>query len=283
MTITKLQADAKKYASDRLINVSEAKRLVTVAKSSGSKKPIDDVFEAIRVHTDAAVSTPATRAIISSLEQRLTRAEYVAYAQKAASGAGAWAPSSGTKVPKSAQPAAIQKIVERWEQSGDPVNVSSISIAGKPVYMFDQFTDFGAAVGLFDEAGKNIEMKQDTENVKRNSERIQAKYITPFSVPELKNWKAAISKTDIGVLLDFGSRGSRSDPETSRAMSAEMKDAMAQMKASLGANNRLELFHNRYDRTYLLTGGQVGGAGNNEYALFTNAGTPIKAFKISGE
>ena len=67
---------------------AEAKTLIKEARASGSKKPIDDIFKAID-RTSAAIETGATRLILKELDQTMTKAEWVAYAQKASSPSGA--------------------------------------------------------------------------------------------------------------------------------------------------------------------------------------------------
>ena len=117
---TKVTLDqvVRRAAENLNVDGREAPAIVRAAKASGSKKPIDDVFEAID-RVDASVDAKAVRFICANLDQKMSRAEWVRYVQKCASTAGAWAPGSEgtTKVSWSDLPAALKKIYDRWEKS----------------------------------------------------------------------------------------------------------------------------------------------------------------------
>lgn len=112
----KLKAAVNRAAADPKITAREAKTLVNAAKQSGSSKPIDDVFVAIK-QTNAAIEGDATRYVVANLDQKLDRKEWTAYVQKAASGAGVWGPSHAKIVKRDDLPPAVAKIYDRWLSS----------------------------------------------------------------------------------------------------------------------------------------------------------------------
>lgn len=287
MPVSKLDTVVRRAATDRNITATEARAIVKEAKASGSKKPIDDVFKAID-RSDAAIETKATRIILKELDQKLSRAEWVAYAQKAASPSGAWGPSGegGKSVKRADVPAAIQKIHDRWASS-DPegeseVQMVELDVAGKPAYLLSQYSEFGTSFGLFDGSGKSIELKEDTKNVERNRARVQAAYDQHFGTPDMKAWKGTIEHTDLGVIRNYYANASELKGRTrTDALTAEMKSVFSDDKKKLkGDGIEQQVFKNKTDGSLLLITGDRTGRGAEHFALFKKTGELVKRFSI---
>lgn len=284
-TISKLDAATRRAAADKKISATEARTLIKEAKASGSKKPIDDIFKAID-RTDAAVETKATRLILKELDQKMSRADWVAYAQKAASTAGPWGPGGegGKTVKRADVPAAIQKIHDRWlkGQPEDEVQMTELDVAGKPAYLLSQYSEFGTSFALFDAAGKSIELKDDVENIERNRKRIQGAYAEHFGTPDMKAWKGTIENTDLGVIRNYYATASelKGKPRTD-ALNAEMKAVFADDKKKLrGDSIEQQVFKNKSDGSLLLITGDRTGRGAEHFALFSKKGELVKRFSI---
>ena len=130
MAIAKLDVATRRAALDKKITAAEAKTLIKEAKASGSKKPIDDIFKAID-RTSAAIETGATRLILKELDQPMTKAEWVAYAQKAASPAGVWGPGSdgGKNVKRADVPAPLPELFDYLPPAG--VGAATIAVGAR--------------------------------------------------------------------------------------------------------------------------------------------------------
>lgn len=285
MAIAKLDVATRRAALDKKITTAEARTLIKEAKASGSKKPIDDIFKAID-RTSAAIETGATRLILKELDQTMTKAEWVAYAQKATSPAGVWGPGSdgGKNVKRADVPAAIQKIHDKWLKSSpeDDVNMTAIEVAGKPVYLLSQYSEFGTSFAAFDAAGKNIELKEDTKNVDRNKKRIQGAYAEHFGTPDMKAWKGTIENTDLGVIRNYYANASELKGKTrTDALTAEMKAVLSEDKKKLkGDSVEGQVFRNKSDGSLLLITGDRTGRGAEHFALFDKRGELVKRFSI---
>lgn len=283
MPVSKLDTVIRQAATDKHITRAEAKKIVTAAKATSTTKPIDDVFKAID-KADAAVDMGATRLILSELDQHMTRAQWVEYAQKATSPAGVWGPGSegGTSVRRGDLPPAVRKVFDRWNSgSEDAPTVTKLDVAGKPVYLLSQYSEFGTSFGAFDEAGKHIELKEDTKNVERNARNTQAKYDSVFKLPEMRGWANAIEHTDLGVIINYRAAGpALTGAKRTQAMSPDMKAAEKDLKATLKAGADIELFHSTKDGTYLLVGTPASHSGRAEYAHFSKQGKLLQTYSL---
>ncbi|MFO0594479.1 MAG: hypothetical protein U0228_04225 [Myxococcaceae bacterium] len=285
MPVSKLDTAVRRVAIDNHITASEAKTLIKEVKASGSKKPIDDLFKAID-RTDAAIDTDATRLILKELDQKMSKTEWVHYAQKAASTAGAWGPGGegSTKVTRANLPPALQKIFDKWEKSSpeDKPEVSSFDVAGKKAYLMSQYSEFGTSYGLFDEGGKSIELKEDSANVQKNARRIQKAYDQYFRAPDMKNWKNSIEHTELGVIRNYYANASelKGAPLTN-ALNAEMKKVISEDKKSVKkADVETQVFKNKTDGSFLIITGSRSGIGPEHFALFNKAGSLQKRFDL---
>ncbi len=285
MPVSKLDTVVRRAAQDKNITATEARAIVKEAKASGSKKPIDDIFKAID-RSDAAIESKATRLILKELDQKMSRAEWVAYAQKAASPSGAWGPGGeGGKIVKRADvPAAIQKIHDRWAKADpeDDVEMVELDVAGKPAYLLSQYSEFGTSFALFDGSGKSIELKEDTQNVERNRVRIQAAYDQHFGTPDMKAWRGTIEHTDLGVIRNYYANASELKGTTrTGALNAEMKAVFAEdKKKTKGDSIEQQVFKNKTDGSLLLITGDRSGRGPEHFALFKKSGELVKRFSI---
>ncbi len=284
MAISKLDSTIRRVAADDHITRAEARSLVKEAKASGSKKPIDDIFNAID-RTRASIEAGATRLILSELDQKMTKKEWVEYAQKAASPSGVWGPGSdGAKnVKRSELPDAVKKVFDRWQKSQpeDDVYVVEIDVAGKPAYLMHQYSEFGTSFGLFDAAGKSIELKEDTENVRREARRIQGAYDKHFRSPEMRAWKNCVQHTDIGVLRDMYSSATELKGRTlSDALNTEMKKVIAEDKKSVKRDPQTQVFKNKSDGSYLVITQARDYKGPEHFALFNKQGALVKRFEV---
>jgi hypothetical protein len=282
MPVSKLDAVVRQVATDKLITRAEAKKIISAVKESPGTKPIDDVFKAID-KSGAAIEAGATRLLLSELDQKMTRAEWVSYAQKATSPAGLWGPSDegGTKVSRAELPPALKKIFDKWSASEDAPNVTKLDVAGKDVYLFDQYSEFGTSFGAFDEAGKSIELKEDTTNVRRNARRTQAKYDAVFKQPEMAAWAKSIEHTDLGVIINYRENATAlTGAGKTAASTPDVKKAERDMRATLKAGAQLELFKNSKDGSYLLVGTPASNSGAAEYAHFSKAGKLLATYSL---
>ena len=283
MPVNKLDTVIRQAASDKLITRAEARRIVSAAKQVGTTKPIDDVFKAID-KSDAAIEVGATRLILSELDQRMTRGQWVEYAQKATSPAGLWGPGSegGTSVKRGDLPPAMRKVFDKWNDgSEDAPRVTKLDVAGKPVYLMSQYSEFGTSFGAFDEAGKHIELKEDSKNVRRIARHQQEKYDSVFKRPEMSGWSNAVEHTELGVIINYRASGpSLTGAKRSEAMSADMKKAEKDMKATLKTGAEVELFRSTKDSTYLLVGTPASHSGRAEYAHFSKQGKLLAAYSL---
>lgn len=283
MPVSKLDSVVHHAAADRLITRAEAKKIVTAAKKEPGRKPIDDVFKAIDKQK-AAVDMGATRLILSELDQKMTRAQWIEYAQKATSPAGVWGPGNegGTSVKRDALPAGVKKVFDRWNDGAeDAPTVTRLDVAGKDVFLMSQYSEFGTAFAAFDASGKQIELKEDTVNVKRNAERTQAKYDAVFKRPEMKGFANAIEHTELGVIINYRAAGpSLTGAKKTQAMSADMKKAERAMKAQLKSGAEVELFKSTKDGSYLLVGTPASRSGRAEYAHFSKQGKPLGTYSL---
>jgi hypothetical protein len=283
MPVNKLDTAIRQAASDKLITRTEARKIVLAAKQTPSAKPIDDVFKAID-KSGAAVATGATRLILSELDQRMTRSQWVEYAQKATSPAGLWGPGSegGTRVKREDLPAGVRKAFDRWNNGEDTPTVTKLDVAGKPVYLMSQYSEFGTSFGAFDEAGKQIELKEDTKNVGRNARRTQQKFDAVFKRPEMRGWSSAIEHTELGVIINYRAAGTfLTGARRSQAMSPEMKKAEKTFKEALKAGAEIELFRSTRDGTYLLVGTPASNSGREEYAHFSKQGKLLNTYSLA--
>ncbi len=285
MPVSKLDTAVRRVAVDNHITATEAKSLIKEAKASGSKKPIDDIFKAID-RTDASIDTKATRLILKELDQKMTRSEWVHYAQKAASTAGAWGPGSdgSTRVKRADLPPALGKIFDKWEKSSpdDTPEVVSFDVAGKPAFLMSQYSEFGTAYGLFDEAGKSIELKEDSQNVQREARRIQSAYDTHFRAPDMRNWKDSIQHTELGVIRNYYANASAlTGSKKTDALTAPMKKVIAEdTKAVKRSDVDTQVFKNKTDGSLLIVTQARTGIGAEHFALFNKAGTLVKRFEL---
>lgn len=282
MPITKLDTVIKKAASDRIIRGSEATAIIREAKKSGSTRPITDVFAAID-RTRASIDAKATRLICGNLEQKMTRAEWIHFAQKCASPSGVWGPGGdgAKKVSRAELPPAVKKVFDRWQASDaeDKVNVVTFTVAGKPAYLMNQYSEFGTSFGLFDQAGKSLDLKEDSENVKRETARVQGTFDKYFRSPEMKAWRDAVEHTDIGVLSDYRKVSTALDASKIAALPAEVKTVLADMKKDVKKDLRLEVFRNKSDGS-LLAIVQQSYTGPEHFAHFSKSGTLKQRFTI---
>jgi hypothetical protein len=282
MPISKLDAAVKKAAADRIITGKEAPAIIREAKKSGSKKPITDVFNAIH-NTNASVDAKATRLICGSLDQKLSRAEWVSLAQKCASPSGVWGPGGDgtTKVARKDLPPAVRKIFDRWaaSDSEDTPNVRMFKVAGKPAYLMDQYSEFGTSFALFDEAGKSIELKQDDENVRRETSRVQSMFDAIYRAPEMKAWSKALEHTDIGVLTDYSKVATELDgAKKDAALTGEVKsfvdDALKNIK-----KGESRVYRNKSDGS-LLVAVQKSYSGPEKLGHFSKSGKLLGTYQI---
>jgi len=133
-------------------------------------------------------------------------------------------------------PAAIQKIHDRWLKSSpeDDVRMTAIDVAGKPLYLLSQSSEFGTGFAMFDGAGKNIELKEDSKNVERNKKRLQGAYAEHFSMPDMRAWKGTIENTDLGVIRNYYANASELKGKTrADALPPEMKAVLSEDKKKL--------------------------------------------------
>jgi len=282
MPVSKLDTVVRQVATDKLITRTEAKKIISAVKESPGKKPIDDVFKAID-KSGAAIETGATRLLLSELDQKMTRAEWVSYAQKATSPAGLWGPSGegGKSVKRADLPPAVKKIFDKWTDSEGSPNVTKLDVAGKDVFLFDQYSEFGTSFGAFDEAGKAIELKEDTTNVRRNAKRTQAKYDAVFKQPEMAAWAKSIQHTELGVIINYRENASSlTGTARTAASSADVKKAERDMRATLKTGAELELFKNTKDGSFLLVGTPASHSGAAEYAHFSKAGKLLASYSL---
>ncbi|MCC6332808.1 MAG: hypothetical protein IT380_02325 [Myxococcales bacterium] len=284
MPVSKLDTTIRRVASDNHITRTEARSLVKEAKASGSKKPIDDIFKAID-KTQASIEAGATRLILSELDQKMTRAEWVAYAQKAASPSGVWGPGSdgSKKVSREDLPPAVKKVFDKWEKSWpeDKPQAFTFDVAGKPAFLLEQYSEFGTSFGLFDVNGKAIELKEDTKNVQREARRIQAAYDSVFRAPEMKAWKDCVQHTDIGVLRDFYDVGKELKGRTlTDALSADMKKVIAEQKKGIEREPQTQVFKNKKDGSFLVMTQARDYRGPEQLALFNKQGALVKQYSI---
>lgn len=284
MPVSKLDTAVRRVAADNHITRTEARSLIKEAKASGSKKPIDDIFKAID-KTQASIDAGATRLILSELDQKMSRAEWVAYAQKAASPSGVWGPGGdGAKnVAPSALPEGVKKVYDRWLKGSpeDKPEVSTFEVAGKPVYLMSQYSEFGTSFGLFDESGKAIELKEDTKNVQREAHRIQAAYDAVFRAPEMKAWKGCVEHTDIGVLRNFYDAATElKGSSLTAALSADMKAVIADQKKAVKREPQTQVFKNKGDGSYLVMTQARDYKGPEHLALFDKGGKLVKQYAI---
>lgn len=284
MPVTKLDTAVRRVASDNHITRTEAKALVKEAKASGSKKPIDDIFNAIH-KTDASIDAGATRLILSELDQKMTRAEWVQYAQKAASPSGVWGPGSdgSKKVAHADLPPAVKKIFDKWESTSpeDKPEVVSFDVAGKPAYLMSQYSEFGTSYGLFDEAGKSIELKQDTENVQREARRIQGAYDKNFRAPDMKNWKSSVQHTEIGVVRNYGENATLlKGAKLTEAITPAMKKVIDAQKKLISKDSDTQVFKNKTDGSLLVITQAKNYSGPEHFTLFSKSGAVVKQFSV---
>lgn len=284
MPISKLDTAVRRVAADSHITKAEARSLIKEAKASGSKKPIDDIFGAIK-RTDASIDAGATRLILSELDQKMTRAQWVAYAQKAASPSGVWGPGSdgSKKVSRDALPPGVKKVFDKWEKSWpeDKPEVVTFDVAGKPAYLMSQYSEFGTSFGLFDESGKAIELKEDTENVQREARRIQGAYDKYFRSPELKAWKDCVQHTDIGVLRNFHDDAALLKGRTlAEATTPDIKKIIDEQRKAVKRDPETQVFRNKHDGSLLVITQAKDYRGPEHFALFSKAGALVKRFEI---
>lgn len=284
MPISKLDAAVRTAAADQLITRAEAKKIVSAVKADPtSKKPIDDVFKAID-KSKAAIDAGATRLILSELDQKMSHAQWVEYAQKATSPSGLWGPSGegGKDVKRADLPPAVKKIFDKWNNGSEDVpEVTKMDVAGKDVYLMSQYSEFGTSFAAFDEHGKNIELKEDTVNVQRNAKRTQAKYDAIFKKPEMAGFAKAIQHTELGVIIDYRAAGpSLTGAKKTEAMSPAMKAAEKMMKTALKKGAEVELFKSTKDGSYLLVGTPASHSGAAEYAHFSKAGKLLEMYSL---
>ncbi len=284
MPVSKLDTAIRRAAADQRVTRTEARTLVKTARASGSKKPIDDIFKAIK-KTDASVAANATRLILSELDQKMTRAEWVSYAQKAASPSGVWGPSSEgtTLVKRDELPAAMKKIYDRWEKSSpeDTPQVFTFDVAGKPAFLMSQYSEWGTSFGLFDAAGKSIELKADVENTQREARRIQGAYDKHFGAPDMKAWRGTVQHTEIGVIKNYRHNATQL---TGRAladvMKGEVKKGADAQKKEAKKDSQTEVFKNKTDGSLLVITHARDYRGPELFSLFDKKGTPVKQFEV---
>ena len=283
MPVTKLDTAVRRVASDNHITRTEAKALVKEAKASGSKKPIDDIFNAIH-RTDASIDAGATRLILSELDQKMTRTEWVLYAQKAASPSGVWGPGSdgSKKVAHADLPAGLKKVFDKWDNGvEDKPEVVTFDVAGKPAFLMSQYSEFGTSYGLFDAAGKSIELKEDVENVQREARRIQGGYDKYFRSPELKAWKTSVQHTEIGVIRNYGENATLlKGLKLTEALTPAMKRVVDEQKKLVKKDSETQLFRNKTDGSLLAITQARGSTGPEHFTLFNKSGAVVKQFEI---
>ena len=144
-----------------------------------------------------------------------------------------------------------------------------------------QYSEFGTLFGLFDEGGKNIELKQDTKNMEREKRRIQGAYDKWFGSPALKNWSSAVQNTDLGVLRTYGTPGSElGGKRLVKATTPAVKRVVSEMKKLIKKDPEVRLFRNRKDGSLLVVGQYCGATGPEHFALFSKQGRLIERFVI---
>jgi hypothetical protein len=196
-----------------------------------------------------------------------------------------WGPGSdgSKKVSRDALPAGVQKVYDRWLKSSpeDTPQVVTFDVAGKPAYLMSQYSEFGTSFGLFDEGGKAIELKEDTQNVQREAHRIQAAYDAVFHAPEMKAWKSCVQHTDIGVLRNFYDVGTELKGRTlSDATSADMKKVIAEQKKAVKRDPQTQVFKNNQDGSFLVMTQAKDYRGPELFALFDKRGALVKQFSV---
>jgi hypothetical protein len=285
MPVSKLDTAVKRVAADHHISATEAKSLIKEAKASGSKKPIDDIFKAID-RTDASIDTRATRLILKELDQKMTRSEWVHYAQKAASPSGVWGPGSdgSTRVKRADLPEGMRKVFDKWAESAieDTPEVVSFDVAGKPAFLMSQYSEFGTSYGLFDAAGKSIELKEDTQNVQREARRIQGAYDAVFRSPPMKHWKDSVQHTEIGVMRNYAENATLlTGSKRTDALNAAMKKVIGEHeKAIKRGDPETQVFRNKSDGSILLVTQARTFTGAEHFALFNKSGALVKQFTV---
>lgn len=283
MPVKGIEKAVRRAAADRVITAREAPKIAREAKKAGSKKPLDDVFNAIR-GTNASVEAAAARLLCSSLDQKLSRKEWVAYVQKCTSPSGVWGPSGAgaESVSRGELPAAVRKHYDKWLSSSpdDEPSVVRLEVAGKPAFMMSQYSEWGTAFAVFDPAGKVIPLKQDVENVRREASRIQDAYDKHFRAPAMKAWKGAVEHTEIGVIRNYGGPGTLLEgAKRTAAMTAEVKEFLSDVKAKPAD---VRLFRHRTDGSLLAVAERDRrGDGPQHFALFSKQGKLVTRFTIN--
>ncbi|MFT3706279.1 MAG: hypothetical protein QM817_01305 [Archangium sp.] len=283
--MSKLDSAVKRVATDHHITATEAKSLIKEAKASGSKKPIDDIFKAID-RTDASIDTKATRLILKELDQKMTRSEWVHYAQKAASPSGVWGPGSdgSVKVKRADLPEGLRKVFDKWADSSveDTPEVVSFDVAGKPAFLMSQYSEFGTSYGLFDAAGKSIELKEDTQNVQREARRIQGAYDSVFRSPPMKNWKDSVQHTEIGVVRNYAENATLlTGAKRTEALTPAIKKVISEQEKSIKRGDpETQIFKNKTDGSLLVISQARTATGAEFLSLFNKSGALVKQFTI---
>ena len=285
LTTNKLDQVIRNAAANQNIDGSEARAIVKAAKDSGTKKPIDAIFKAID-EVGASIDAKATRFICANLDQKMSNAEWVRYVQKCASTAGVWGPSGdGAKtVSRADLPPAMKKVFDSWADNGvgSKPDVSRFEVAGKSAFIVSQYDsiDGGTAVGLYDEHGKDIEVKEDTKNVRREAKRIQGAYDKWFGSPALAAWKSAIEKTDVGVSCMYSNAGDFLEGKAlTKAMTSEVKRVTDEMTRLAGKKPYVGVYKNHQDGSLLATCNDYS-SGKGQYALFSKQGRLIERFVV---
>lgn len=283
----KLSTVVKKAARDHHITTRDAKQLIAAARLSQSKKPIQDVFNEID-GTHASIDPKATRLILAQLHQPLSRAHWVEFVQKATAPTALWATSLEglTPVNVNALPARLQQRLDRWVRtspSRDSLQVVTFEVAGRPVYLASQRTDFGLARAMFDGDGKSIPFKHDDRNALREVARIRQLYAAHFGSPEMAAWKKAVTETPAGVLRDYGANATKlMGPALAEVLTGAV-GRIATEQQRLVTNPRTEVFRNSSDHSLLLVTQATSATGPEHFALFSDRGVLRQRFVIDLE
>jgi hypothetical protein len=277
---TKLDSTIAKFAADKLITKAEAKKIVEVAKQANLKKPITELLKAVD-KLDAGIEVEATRLIASEFNQPMSKSEWTALAQKCASGAGVWGASSGSSGPlkRSDLPAGVAKRFDAWaKDSREPVRVSMMEVAGKPLYMLKQDAeDQGEYTSIFDESGKQIEMKQDVVNIDRLAKRTQQNWDKQFKAPDMKNWSDAIGHTEIGVTIGYYDVA-KDIPKNK--WPAAVAATASEIETKLKSGSKVQVFQNKKDGTFLVVGNSKH-YDRDAFALFSKQGALVREFNVN--